>query len=300
MRARASAWWRWLFPGLAGALGLGLALPRASGCFVEERCYGSEDCPQDFLCDDGLCVFQGFECVVDEDCGGLGFRCVDQVCVFECLEGELSCPDDMADICGTYCIDIWEASRPDATEESGGSDSSMALSQPGVIPWYSSDYLGGMNQEIASAACEAAGKRLCTPQEWEAVCRGPDDLEYCYGDDYSASICNGIDTFCDCDGDGQPDGDGAYPHCRQECDTDLHVVPTGSFADCTNDFGIFDVNGNVWEIVSTDDGINHYRGGAYNCSDSEKLHNCGYDGAESGSFPSAKGFRCCADGEPGP
>jgi formylglycine-generating enzyme required for sulfatase activity len=144
-----------------------------------------------------------------------------------------------------------------------------------------------MNQAIASAACAAADKRLCTMQEWRVVCRGPDDLDYCYGNDFDPLTCNGIDTYCTCEEEDP------YPHCYLECGADFHVMPTGSFPDCTNSYGVWDINGNVWEIVASDDGLDHYRGGAYNCRDSEQLHHCDYDATWD---PSAKGFRCCADG----
>jgi hypothetical protein len=282
----------------AGALLLGsmlLLLPalRAStGCL--KRCDVHADCPEG-VCDEvsGFCVEA--ECARDEDCGGAPFECVERACEIVCGEEPLSCPDGMVPVCGAYCIDSYEASRPDATAGSAGSDESMAVSQPGVIPWYDSDGESGMNAAIASAACEAAGKRLCSPFEWAVVCATTQGLRYSYGEEYSASTCNGIDTFCDCDQDGEPDGDDAYPHCRDDCPADYHVMPTGSFPDCTNELGAFDINGNVWELVTSTDGQNHYRGGAYNCSDSEHLHQCAYDGVENGGFPSAKGFRCCAD-----
>jgi len=296
-RQAGSPHWRHLLLGVVPML-VGLAGLWAAGCLVQQRCYQDRDCVSG-SCDEasGSCVDQ--ECLLDEDCGGFPFECVDAACEIVCGAETLDCPEGMASICGAYCIDVWEASRQDASDVDGGVDHAMAVSQPGVIPWYSSDADAGVNQQIAAAACESAGKRLCSPQEWELVCATLDDTRYAYGDSYDPAICNGIDTYCDCDGDGEPDGDEVYPHCRDACDTAFHVMPTGSFPACTNDFGIFDINGNVWELVSSDDGINHYRGGAYNCSDSERLHSCSYDGAESGNFPSAKGFRCCADGGPG-
>jgi hypothetical protein len=51
------------------------------------------------------------------------------------------------------------------------------------------------------------------------------------------------------------------------------------------------MNGNVWEVVHSTDGQDHFRGGAYNCLDSEALHRCDYDATWG---PSARGFRCCA------
>ena len=275
---------------------LGVGSLAAHGCLVQERCAEDRDCLDGQTCDllSGECV-EG-ECQEDQDCGGVPFTCVEHRCVATCSDELRDCPDGMVSVCGAYCFDVYEASRPDATADDPGTDASRAVSQAGVLPWYSSDSTSGMNPVIAAAACDAAGKRLCTPQEWELVCATLDELNYSYGDAYSASICNGIDTFCDCDADGEPDGEEAYPHCRDACDTDFHPTPTGSFTGCTNAFGAFDVNGNVWEVVATDDGHAHYRGGAYNCSDSERLHRCDYDGVESGGFPSAKGFRCCADG----
>ncbi len=269
-----------------------LAASRLTACVVVERCSQDRDCPSG-ACDEatGECV--DHECQTDEDCGGFPFACDEGSCAVDCSDEDVDCPEAMEPICGHFCIDTWEASRPDASEISGGVDESMAVSQPGVIPWYSSS---DVSMELAAAACEAAGKRLCSPQEWELVCATTDELRYSYGDDYDPAICNGIDTFCDCDGDGEPD-DTVYPHCRQDCPTEFRVMPTGAFPGCTNEFGIFDINGNVWEVVQTDDGVNHFRGGAYNCSDSERLHQCSYDGAENGNFPSARGFRCCADPE---
>ena len=255
-----------------------LAVP---GCVVEEVCFGDEDCPGAHVCDrvSGQCTF---ECLTDEDCG-LGFYCEGHACVFDGGGGDILCPDGMVPISGVFCADVYEASRPDATAGSYGSDRSRATSREGVLPWFSSDS-SEMNQEIAAAACQAAGKRLCTALEWQVVCGGPSDLSYCYGDPYDPTICNGIDTYCDCD---------PYPHCYDDCGSSFHVMPTGSFPGCTNTFGTYDINGNVWEVVASDDGLDHYRGGAYNCKDSEALHACSYDATWD---PSAKGFRCCADG----
>jgi len=73
----------------------------------------------------------------------------------------------------------------------------------------------------------------------------------------------------------------------RECGAAFKVQPTGSFPDCTNEYGVYDINGNVWELDSSSDG--HYRGGAYNCSDSEYLHRCTFFSKNI----SAKGFRCC-------
>ena len=204
--------------------------------------------------------------------------------------GSKSCPLEMVLIDGleipAFCLDRYEASHADATSTEQGS-SPIAASLEGVMPWYP------VNLEMARAACDAAGKRLCALDEWVGACHGTSPTNYTYGDDYEPAICNGIDTFCDC---SQPACSSApvcpYPHCRQSCGAYFHATPTGSFPACHNEWGAYDINGNVWELADSDDGLEHFRGGAYNCSDSEALHRCDHDGTWG---PSARGFRCCGD-----
>lgn len=133
----------------------------------------------------------------------------------------------------------------------------------GVIPWQVD------SNATARAACAAAGKRLCKPEEWRLACKGPDGHVYAYGDTYEAKTCNGIDAF----------GRDAF-----------HLAATGSFPRCTNAWAIFDLNGNLWEHVAGGSDTT-VRGGAYNCSDSAALHQCDY--VPGSWIPSARGFRCC-------
>jgi hypothetical protein len=263
----------------------------AAGC-IEERCRENRDCPGQRLCnaETGDCYY---ECHEDADCGGdRWFYCEDHTCRFRCEAESLVCPDDMASVCGSFCIDVYEASRPDADATSGGTDESRATSREGVLPWRYEEGSGlEVTHEIARAACEAAGKRLCTVQEWEATCAGLSGSAYVYGDEYDPATCNSTDTFCDevgCD---------VYPFCYRDCDPDFRLVPTGSFPDCANLFGVYDLAGNLWEAVDATDGQDHFRGGAYNCGDPPLAHSCGYDGLSAFFVPFVKGFRCCADGE---
>ena len=282
------------------------------GCLVKSVCYNSADCPSGqvcqiaqgkregvcrdmcevdtdcedgYLCDQATHVCKEADCRKDVDCGP-GFDCIDGLCV---SEAPLVCPEGMAPIARRFCIDKYEASRPDATVDSEGTDSAMATSRPGVIPCRVE------NNAEAAEACLAAGKSLCTEDQWFTACRGTSTTVYSYGDEYNPSICNGIDTYCFCESD-QACGDREpcpYPYCYEDCGAAFHVEPTGHFPMCTNDFGVFDMNGNVWEHVLGGDET-RIRGGAFNCRDSKTLHRCGYIPGD--WAPDARGFRCCVRG----
>ena len=117
------------------------------------------------------------------------------------------------------------------------------------------------------------GKRLCTSAEWQAACQGAAANFYPYGNSYSPTACNGVNT---------------EPFDR--------AVPTGSFATCRSAGGVFDLSGNLAEWVtelSSPDGL--LRGGAY--SDSQLQLRCtsrATPASVSSDLPTY-GFRCCAD-----
>jgi len=208
------------------------------------------------------------------------------------LDPTLTCPDDMVLVTNTTCMDKYEASRLDATTISSGMDDSIAKSVAGVLPWNRSPNGAPLEIATARAACAAADKRLCQPDEWQFACEGPSQLIYSYGDTYNPTTCNGIDTFCHCDDEECASLEVCpFAGCRNTCGASFHSVPTGSFPNCQSPVAeLFDITGNVWELVDTTDGSLHYRGGAYNCNDSAALHQCAYDATWG---PSAQGFRCC-------
>jgi hypothetical protein len=237
--------------------------------------------PDDIACDDG-------------DPCTIGDHCVNGACQAG-EEGACDCPEDMVEVNESFCMDRYEASRPDATAASYGSLTDLAMSRAGVQPWWP------IAIGPARAACEAAGKRLCLEAEQLLACQGSTPTTFVYGDVYSADICNGIDAFCNCDAPQCSGLDACpYPHCRSYgpdgaagagCGASYHPTPTGSFPDCVNEWGAYDITGNVWELVDMGNEESWYKGGAYNCGDSEWLHRCTalYQNI------SAKGFRCCAD-----
>lgn len=210
------------------------------------------------------------------------------------------CPSDMVQI-NNYCIDRYEASRPDATADDIGDDESQATSRMGVLPWnvnpMNSTHLGEFED-----ACEAAGKRLCTADEWFESCNGADNSTYVWGNSFDAETCNCVDTYCDdyCAANGiSLENCNTAANCGYACGASsrvscFHVAPTGSFNDCTNDYGAYDINGNVWEIVPVATNIDSrgymVRGGAYNCANAPERLECDFNAGWDALYA---GFRCC-------
>lgn len=60
----------------------------------------------------------------------------------------------------------------------------QASSRPGVLP------AGYLTKHTAEEACQNAGKRLCTRQEWITACRGQDQNTHPYGARYEEGACN--------------------------------------------------------------------------------------------------------------
>lgn len=271
------------------------------------ECNRDDDCAAVEICSLGDCVVG---CRPDDVRCPLGTECRDGFCRSTVDAGIVDaattdsastpCPADMVLVDGIYCVDRYEASRPDATATSAGSDESRATSRVGVLPWFP------VTLEVAMAACSGAEKHLCTAAQYQNACQGPDQTVYAYGDDYDPVICNSIDTYCRCSTDScAAIAECPYPHCYNQpppgqsepgggCGATPHAMPTGSFPGCTNEYGVYDINGNVWEMVNDGSGGYEFRGGAYNCIDSEKLHRCDYT---AGSIL-AKGFRCCSSPAP--
>ncbi|MCF7910500.1 SUMF1/EgtB/PvdO family nonheme iron enzyme, partial [Candidatus Pacearchaeota archaeon] len=142
------------------------------------------------------------------------------------------CPTGMAYInnLGGYCIDKYEASRPDATDSSMGSDTSYAVSQQGVIPWVS------ISQINSRTACENAGKHLCTDEEWLGAANVQGQVYYLPTNlAVSPYYCvTDSSTYC---------LDNSYSS-GEACDTGTY---SGGASGCYSAEGVYDMVGNVWE-----------------------------------------------------
>jgi hypothetical protein len=188
---------------------------------------------------------------------------------------------------GTGAATVWimqyEASRPGATATAPGAVSNRACAVAGVLPWTN------LTASQAATACNAAGARLCTEDEWTSACRSQTGAcTWSYGSacsTYSASTCNGADF----------DADPTVPGLQSA------VLPTGRLAACFAPFAggaqLFDLSGNVKEFTTARGaGANPLRGGAH--SNIAYGTACAFDWTvvdDAFAFSNA-GFRCCYTG----
>lgn len=193
-------------------------------------------------------------------CLALGVACGD--------DPELTSPDE--EVClerrdgGRFCIDVYEASRRDATSTSAGTEEGMTVSLQGRLPWIE------VTWEEAEAACGRRGKRLCTLDEWVDACDGqvgPGGRIFAYGDARDTTICNT---------EGGP------------------IEPGGARDGCRSLRGTSDQSGNVWEWTGSSRAAAAARGGSFRSS---QTHRC--DSVLPGAMldvPNDEiGFRCCRD-----
>ncbi len=162
-----------------------------------------------------------------------------------------------------YWIDRWEASRPDATENSIGLDVSRSCSKPQVKPWANVTLLE------AEEACSARGKRLCTDREWTTAC----GEIYPYGSFYNPTAC---------------------------VTEEAEMRETGSSALCESAIGTFDMSGNLaeWALCeqAQDCQIVHPQLGGSYADRVVDIWRCDFRGNAVPTISTATaGFRCCAD-----
>lgn len=184
----------------------------------------------------------------------------------------------------TFCIDAFEASVDDGalgnasqtSDETANTLDGSTLAQAELALQVTP--AAGVSYYQAKAACENAGKRLCSVDEWERACRGPDSFVYPYGDTIDETACNGFFNY------------------------GSTVLATGSLDTCGSAYGVYDLSGNLaeWTASSTErtpgTGIFNdraVRGGSY-AGNLVGLRCVGDDYHEPpGSARADLGFRCC-------
>jgi sulfatase modifying factor 1 len=243
------------------------------------------------------------------------------------------CPADMVRV-GRYCIDRWEIStvdkltgealspyypptpalvsevwrgwlveRRELGEEAAramplpplselqlnGRFEPRAVSRPGVVP---QSYL---SLPLARRACENAGKRLCSQDEWVGACKGRSGRKHPYGESYKAGVCNvhrAIHPAAVLHGSPSLGHRDPRLNLVYEADSPL-LRTTGELARCTSawdDDRIFDMVGNLDEWV--EEGM--FLGGFYarsttqGCEAKVTSHAAAY-------YDYSTGARCCRD-----
>jgi hypothetical protein len=229
---------------------------------------------------------------------------------YDVVEGQIGqamsgavCPAEMANIDDRFCIDRWEGSLVEVMRDGrdvpwppyGPLEEGHMLRAVSVPNVYPQAYISGAQ---AARACAAAGKRLCAPVEWRKACMGPKETKFGYGDQRAAGKCNdagyspmlrlfpqvavswnlvGMTEMND-------------PRLNQQ---DQTLAPTGSHDQCTNDYGVYDMVGNLHEWTNDPNGT--FQGGYYldthkngdGCSYRTVAHEFTY-------HDYSTGFRCCA------
>ena len=218
------------------------------------------------------------------------------------------CPSDMAMIGRSFCIDVYEASlvqvMPDGSEKPWPYYATLpkgvvtrAVSSAGVFP---QGYVSGTQ---AAAACKQSGKRLCRPNEWRSACMGPKKTTFPYGNQRETGRCNDNGRspmhFFNPNLDGKPEHRWMWGHGGNMIDPRLNqlegtITRTGERTGCTNEYGVYDMVGNLHEWVDDPDGT--FQGGYYldthlngdGCNYRTTAHPMTH-------YDYSTGFRCCED-----
>jgi hypothetical protein len=176
-----------------------------------------------------------------------------------------------------YCMDVYEYPNME-----------------GVVPTVMVDW------NDARRACAVEGKRLCTTEEWEFACEGPQMWPYPYGIDRDPAACNIDRTYT------LPEMESFSDPWKisEEVERLDKRVASGEMARCVSPFGVHDMTGNVDEWVMNEHGKREekpfkstLKGGYWGpirarCRPITSTHN------EWFSFYQV-GFRCCKDAKDG-
>lgn len=208
------------------------------------------------------------------------------------------CPAGMVPIDATYCIDRYEAMlvldnngqlEPFSPYKNPGEAKVVAMSVPGTIPQ------GYIAQWQAKAACERAGKRLCTDTEWLKACRGSQSWTYPYGPTRQDKVCNDSRTCHPVVQYFESTAQWIWSELAHPCINQLPdgLAKTGQYSGCVSPYQVYDMMGNLHEWTANSTGI--FRGGFYvdtkkngeGCLYATTAHNIYH-------WDYSTGFRCCA------
>ncbi len=218
------------------------------------------------------------------------------------LRASAPCPEGMARIGQQFCVDRYENSlveiltngteRPWSAFHAPDHVRVRAVSVRGAVPQ------GYISADQASRACAASGKRLCGDTEWVRACSGPRRTQFTYGQRRVEGACNEnhsrhpvVHLFARTHRYIWSATLMNDPAINQLPDT---IATTGNHENCTNDYGVFDMQGNLHEWTADAHGT--FRGGYY-MDNTINGDGCQYvtHGHNRSYHDYSTGFRCCAD-----
>jgi thiol-disulfide isomerase/thioredoxin len=171
---------------------------------------------------------------------------------------------------GAFAIDAYEASIAE-----GVAKSVAQAVVAGGVTWYQ-----------ARDACVAAGKRLCSEEEWLVACTGAPPID---------RDRNGVFSDDPIVGRKHPYGVSPQPHlCASTRDRgDTTPLVTGEHTDCKTPEGVFDLEGLTKEWIGVTPDRAAVKGGSYFSKGSAR---CGYhkNTLALDTVDRSIGFRCCA------
>ena len=201
---------------------------------------------------------------------------------------------------------VWEVHRHEIGDEAAramplpdiprwqleGDFEAVAVSRPGVVPQ------GYLSRHLAKRACENAGKRLCTRDEWLTACQGAKQTKFPYGTTFSRPKCNVYryehPAFI-LHGDSSVGHRDPRLNLVLEAGKDPVLRVTGGTATCSSEWddgAAYDMVGNLDEWIADERGV--FVGGFYarattkGCKSRISSHAPSY-------FDYSTGTRCCKD-----
>ena len=205
-------------------------------------------------------------------------------------EVEHLCADPRHDKKDTHCYAYVE----DVTFEEGEqTDVSVCMDQYEAPNRKGARPLVMQSFRSAERWCKQHDRRLCTEQEWELACEGPEHLPLVYGWAVDLSVCNSARAWRPFNVERLKAG-GA--EAQAEVERLWQGAPSGVYPRCMSSDGIFDLTGNIEEWVITRKG-RAWPGALMGGFWAKPWTGCrGTNDAHEPTFTFYEtGFRCCKD-----
>ncbi len=204
------------------------------------------------------------------------------------------CVDPRPDTKDTHCYAYWEGISGEegkASEVRVCMDQFEAPNQRGARPLVMQSF------KSAEKWCKQRGKRVCSEEEWEMACEGPEHLPWAYGWNVDIKLCNSDKGWRPFDAKklySKEDGES-----QKELTKLWQGAPSGRYATCVSAFGIYDMMGNVEEWVASRSS-RRFPGALMGGFWAKPWTGCrGTNDAHEPAFTFYEtGFRCCKDPTP--